>query len=330
MPGEEMKRGWIALAVVLVAGWAAAADTGAVRRVWVWSDAHIGLNNDTSRDRDGAEWLQAAAQDVRGRVGPVAWVLSLGDIANASQRAEYEQYAAIRTRSGLGPWFEIPGNHDYAGVKTGLWKNCVGSPRRFILADGNGVWICFGVERGGAGGKIAESTLAWLRGAIASNQTHNVIVCSHQALGHTVARSGASKNCLYCPMDGDPEPEGEGENKEEGSIPAIKRVEKVVADLRVDLWLCGHIHGTSYGAGNSVRRGRTTFINIASITPSYGRHESGSFVLEFREGARAVTARRRNHSTGTTDKAFDTVVEFPYPWHFTGPPKIEGRPVVEE
>jgi 3',5'-cyclic AMP phosphodiesterase CpdA len=324
-----MKRGCIVLAIALAAGWLAAADTGAVRRVWVWSDAHVGLNDPASDGRDGAEWLARAAADLRQGAGPVAWMLSLGDICHSSQPEQFAAFGAFRRRAGIEPWFAVAGNHDYTATRTNLWREFVGQPRRFLLRDGNGVWICFGVERGGAGGRIAASTLSWLRGAIAASQGGNVIVCSHQAPGHTVARSDRGKNIVYCPMDGDPEPEGEGENKEEASPAAVQRVERLLDDLRVDLWLCGHIHSGARKPEAVARRGRTTAINVASISHAYKTGASRSYVLEFREGSRTVEARCRHHDEGRFDPAFSTTVEFPHPWRFTGPPKMEAKPGAE-
>ena len=309
---------------------AGVADTAAVRRVWVWSDAHIGLCSTASGDRDGAAWLQDAVDDIRDCAGPVVCALSLGDIADDSTRAQYEEYANIRRRAGFGPWFEIAGNHDFAGVKAGLWEACVTPQRRFILADGNGVWICFGVEVSGAGGRISEDTLRWLREAIARNQDRNEIVCSHQAVSHTVLGSQKDYRALYCPSATDPAPERPPADadpatpKRETTDAALQRVERIVDELRVDLWLCGHIHSNQRTAESIARRGRTTFINVASITHAYGDHASGSFVLEFRDGARTVDARYRDHGTGKFDEAFSTTVEFPQPWRFSGPPKFEA------
>ena len=307
-----------------------AADTAAVRRVWVWSDVHIGLCTNSTGERDGAAWLQDAVADVRDHAGPIACVLSLGDIANSAARAQYVQYADIRRRAtGMGPWFEYPGNHDYAGVKDGLWAEYVASPRRFILADGNGVWICFGAEAGGAGGRISEDTLRWLRESIARYQDRNVIVCSHQAVSRTVQGSQKDWCALYCPVAGDPLPEPlpAGANpstpQRETTDAALQRVARIVDDLRVDLWLCGHIHGSKHTADSIVRRGKTTFINVASLTPAYGNHPSSSFVLEFRNGVRTVNARYRDHDAEKFDPALSTSVEFPYPWRFSGPPAIE-------
>ena len=51
---------------------------------------------------------------------------------------------------------------------------------------------------------------------------------------------------------------------------AIQRVEQVVKDLRVDLWICGHIHSSKRTKDYIVHKGNTTFLNAASINPVYG------------------------------------------------------------
>lgn len=330
----------VLLALILLTGFAAhssaaqdsrTSNTSAVRRVWVWSDSHIGLCSETSGDRDGAVWLQAAVDDIRDRVGPVVFTLSLGDVSTSSKQTEYDLYTGIRRRAGagFGPWFEIPGNHDFAGVRDGLWNTSVTPRRRFILTDGNGVWICLGVENSGAGGKISQATLRWLREAIAANQERNIIVCTHQAVPHTVHDSKKDWRVLYCEVAGDPPPDPPPPDadpeapKRETCDAALQRVERLVDDLRVDLWLCGHIHSTKRTPDFIARRGRTTFIDVASITQAYGNKPSCSFVLEFRDGSRTVEARYREHGTGTFDKKFSTTVEFPRPWSFSGPPQLQ-------
>lgn len=312
---------------------AGAAHAAATRRVWVWSDPHIGLCSAASGDRDGAAWLQDAVDDIRNHAAPIAWTLSLGDIANSSKPAEYEQYGTIRRSTNFGPGFEIAGNHDFAGVKAGLWQACSGLPQRFILADGNGVWICFGAEASAAGGRLSEDLLRWLREAIARNQDRNVIVCSHQAVAHTVAGSQKDYHSLYCPTAADPKPEPEpptANDVPETASPkphrettdaALERVARIVDELRVDLWLCGHIHGSKHTAESIARHGRTTFINVASITHAYGNQPSSSFVLDFTDGTSTVNARYRDHGKGTFSEALSTTVEFPHPWRFSGPPE---------
>ena len=295
------------------------ADAAATRRVWVWSDPHIGFCSDVTGDRDGAAWLKSAVSDIQEHVAPIAWTLSLGDIAHGSSNTEYEQYSEIRRSADFGPWFEIAGNHDFTGVKAGLWQTLLTQQQRFILADGNGVWICFGVENGGAGGRISEDMLRWLREAIARNQDRNVIVCSHQAVRRTVYGWRKDYNLLYCPSDTDPHPEPNRETTDA----ALERVERIARDLRVDLWLCGHIHGSKHTAESIARRGRTTFINVASITHAYGNQPSSSFVLEFRDGSRTVNARYRDHGTGTFDETLSTTIEFPQRWRISGPPALE-------
>jgi 3',5'-cyclic AMP phosphodiesterase CpdA len=312
----------LALAAALALGLslpAAAAD--ATRRVWVFSDCHVGLGGITNADKSVTQWLDHAVTDMQKTKLPISFVLTLGDLTHASQAEQFEQYLGLKKKAGYAPWWEIAGNHDHASIKEELWERYIKLPTRFTLADGNGIWICFSVERSGAGGKISQETLAWLRQTIQANSNKNVIVCSHQPVGHTVARSTKDHRLLYCPAPGDPEPglypgvePTDPDAKREATDEAIQRVEQLVKDVRVDLWLCGHIHSSSRNKDWIVKKGNTTYINVASVNPSYGNSNGGSFVLEFQPGSKTVAARYRNHESGIFMEKNSTTVEFPFPW----------------
>ena len=300
---------------------AAAADAPAVRRVWVFSDCHVGLGGITNADKSVTQWLDVAVKDMQQTKLPVSFVLGLGDLVHESLDDQFQKYVAIKKKAGYSPWWEINGNHDYEGVKEGRWEKYINLPPRFTLADGNGIWIFFSAERSGAGGRISQETLAWLRETIAANSNKNVIVCSHQPVGHTVARSNKDHRLLYCPAPGDPAPglypgvdPADPDARREATDVAIQRVEQLVQDVRVDLWLSGHIHSSSRNKDWIVKKGNTTFINEASVNPSYGNSNGGSFVLEFQPGSKTVVARYRNHENGTFMEKFSTTVDFPFAW----------------
>lgn len=292
-----------------------------VRRVWVFSDCHVGLGGITNADSSVTQWLDVAVKDIQQTKLPISFVLGLGDLVHESLDTQFQTYLGIKKKAGFSPWWEINGNHDYASVKEGLWERRIGLPPRFTLADGNGIWIFFSAEQGGAAGKIAPETLAWLRQTIQANSNKNVIVCSHQPVGHTVARSTKDHRLLFCPMPGDPEPglypgvePSDPDAKREATDEAIARVEQLVKNVRVDLWLNGHIHSTARNKDWIVKKGNTTYINVASVNPSYGNSNGGSFVLEFQPGSKTVTARYRNHEAGIFMEKNSTTVDFPFAW----------------
>lgn len=322
----------VAVAVWLTVLPAVAADaTGTVRQVWVWSDAHVGGGGISNAIGTTTEWLQSAVTDMRTHVGSVAFALGLGDVSNSSSAEELDLALKIEARSGFRPWWHIRGNHDHASSLDGVWQRTCGTPGCFTLADGNGIWICVSAERGSSGGRISAETLRWLHDTIASNQDRNVIVCTHQAVGHTVSRSNKDKNVLFCSLPGDPEPDlipgvnGQPATRREATDTAVQRVEHLLDDVRVDLWLSGHIHASARDANCLVHKGRTTFINVASLTHNYNTGVSGSFVLTFQSGSKTVQARFRNHDTGAFVDAFSTTVEFPFPWQFSDPPVLTAR-----
>ena len=100
----------------------------------------------------------------------------------------------------------------------------------------------------------------------------------------------------------------------------------VIADLlkevRVDLWLCGHVHGGKRKPTYVKRRGPTTFINVSALGRMYGTGACTSYVLEMQAGQKEMLARCRNHETGKYLDDQEVRIEFPHPWRFAGKPTI--------
>jgi DNA repair exonuclease SbcCD nuclease subunit len=270
------------------------------RRVWAFSDSHLGLDGKANADRDGADWMELAIKDVRDNVGTVDYVLPLGDITDRGQRGQLARYAEIKQRSGLGPWYELVGNHDFAAVPAGLWRRYVRRPLRYSLVDGNAAWVFLSSEQGKSEGRISKASAQWLLETVTRHQDKNVIVCSHQAVYDTVSGSKGGETYIEHRL----------------------LVARVLQQARVDLWLCGHIHGGRRNAGYIARRGSTAFINVAALGRAYGTGACTSFVLEMDEGATAMRARCRDHEQARYLEDLSAEVDFPRPWRFSSRPQV--------
>ena len=121
-------------------------------------------------------------------------------------------------------------------------------------------------------------------------------------------------SCVYCQL---------GRTiKMQAERRAFYEPEKILKDVRVDLWLCGHIHAGRRHAGYVARRGRTTFINVASAGRAYSTRACNGYVLEMVEGTRTLRARCRDHETHR-DLANQSVnVAFAHAWRFLDRPKM--------
>jgi hypothetical protein len=272
------------------------------RRIWVLGDSHIGLRSKSTSHRDGAEWLEDAVADQLHNVDPVDWVLMVGDASHhAGREEELKRYAAIRDASKMGPWFEIAGNHDHRGLAEGRWGRIIGRPPRYVIRDGNTVFVCVSVEQGNSRGDLSGRTLGWLRDRVRENQAGNVVVVTHQAAPDTVYDSDRWSRI----------------------ITAKEFVGDLLANHRVDLWLCGHIHGGGRTDRHAVSRGRTQFLNVASMSHAYGSGASHSFTFDIRAGGRTLVARCRHHDSESWLDRHELHVRLPLPWQPGERPTIE-------
>ncbi len=274
----------------------------ASRRLWVFADSHIGLGGRANDGRDGAEWLGLCLQDLRDRIAPVDYALALGDVTDDRGREDQlQRYVRIRDKSGLPGWYELAGNHDYGAIPAGRWRRLVKRPVRYALIDGTCAWFFISAEQGRSDGKVSRQTAAWLTEAIARHQdSRNIIVCSHQAVYGTVSGSGSSGACLN----------------------HRKLVARILEAVRVDLWLCGHIHGGRRNAGYVRRRGKTTYINVASAGRAYGTGACVSYVLQMQEGSNVMSARCRDHERHAYLDDQSLQIEFPHAWRFFARPVL--------
>ncbi len=272
------------------------------RRVWAFADSHIGLGGRSNDGRDGAEWLELCLNDLQERVGAADYALALGDVSDDRGREDQlRRYVEIRDHSGLPGWYELAGNHDYGAVPAGRWRRLVKRPLRYVLVDGTAAWFFISAEQGKSDGKISPAVTRWLIQEIAAHQDQrNIIVCSHQAVYGTVAGSSSPACCL--------------------NHRAL--VARVLQQVRVDVWLCGHIHGGRRHAGYVAQRGQTTYINVASAGRAYGTGACNGCLFEMAEGSTRMFARCRDHERGAYLDDQEVSIDLPHPWRFFAKPVL--------
>lgn len=277
------------------------------RRVWAFADSHVGLAGGGNDGRDGAEWLEVCLKDLEENVEPVDYAVGLGDLThNAGPADELEAYARVRGRSHLPAWYELAGNHDYAAVPAGRWRKYVKRPPRYALIDGTLAWFFVSAEQGKSDGKVSRATAGWLKSAVARHQDkRNIIVCSHQAVWGTVSGSRASASCL----------------NHRGLV------RNVIKQVRIDLWLCGHIHAGRRHSGYVARGERTTYVNVASAGHAYSTGACNGYVLEMEEGSNTMLARCRDHDGHGYVKDQGLRLELPHPWRFFARPVVMPAPL---
>ncbi len=264
----------------------------ASRRIWVLADPHIGHVSD---DRDGGDWLAMVMADRRDGIGPVDYAINLGDASHQSLAEQLDRWVELRDSSGVGPWFEIVGNHDFRSFSSGLFSRIVGAPRYWEVVDGNVAIFSLPAERGNAAGMLIPPVEAWLRERIAAHADKNIILAAHQFPYDTVANSTKVPRCLY-PRDA---------------------VERFCRDVHVDLWLGGHVHSQPRTPDCSVVRNGTTFINAASASHTYNTEACNSIVLELRAGSRQAGGLCRDHDRARFLPEHEIAIRFAHPCEFS-------------
>jgi len=249
---------------------AAPSEKQVTRRVFVMSDLHIGKIAD---GRDGAEWLQRALADVAGHLPDVAYGLTLGDITQEGQADGLDAYLQQTRGSDIPKWFELAGNHEYHQGHIANYTTRIRSTDPMLHIDGNIAWFFLSDEKASRIGNLSDATLTWLKDGLTEHRDKIRIVCSHQLVADTVRRSRESPFQLH-PVD---------------------KLQRVLDECPVDLWMCGHEHHRPYDRNKIVRKNNTTFINVASMTHAYNTKGSGSTILDFTNGGREIRVRRRDH-----------------------------------
>jgi len=290
-------------------GSASSAAGPAARRIWIFSDPQVGLCN-SNDGKTGGQWLQQAVLDLTSNMGGADYVLGLGDVVDNSADAEMQEYLDIRAGSGIKTWFEINGNHDYIASTMPLWHKHLLRPGRYVIEDGNCAFIMFSAEQSYAAGCVGQATFNWVKETITRYQGSNIVVCSHVPVYDTVAGSTKTHRHLYVGQVG---VALDSEEKIAASKVAAAPFVELLASVRVDLWLSGHLHSTKRTPTHVFRRNGTTFVNVATTGHAYGTQMSVSYLLELTEGSRTFVARCRRHDDGVYLPDYEVKQDFPHP-----------------
>jgi len=265
------------------------------RRVWLLSDVHAHY---TDGGRDGADWLKFALDDLRANVQDVAYAMCLGDMSHRGAAAGFRKYAAVRDAAHLGRWYELAGNHDFGATRSGLYARYIKTPRRAVVLDGSTAWFLVSTQGGGSAGHISPAWADWLVRNIKRHQAErNIIVCTHHLVYDTVRYSRQASRYLH----------------------PKEQVEEVLAKARVDLWLSGHAHSRPRVPECAATRGRTTFVNVASVSHAYATGRANSCLMEIVNGSREAVIRCRHHDRQAYLAGHDVRVTFPHAWKLGQP-----------
>jgi len=216
-------------------------------------------------------------------------------VAHQYTDEQFTRYTRLREQSGIDRWFEVVGNHDFHGTESGLYQRIVNSARYWSLIDGNVAIFNLPAERGNAAGLFIPEVEAWLRECIAAHADKNVVVAAHQFPSGTVEGSDRPSRGLY-PKDA---------------------VAGFLRDVRVDLWLGGHIHSGRRTPACSAAVNGTIFINAASASHTYNTEACNSFVLDLAAGKRDAVARCRDHDRRRFLDDQEVAVRFAHPCEFS-------------
>ncbi len=262
--------------------------TGVTKReVLVCSDVHIGYKSDGF---DGEEWFSRALSDIDS-LGNVDYALLLGDIVHHGKHEEFEKYLFHRKNNSITKWYELAGNHEYGSDEISNYKKLIRPDKAYMILDGNLAWFLLSDEESSAKGNIGPDTYIWLRDMISQHQDRIIIVCSHQCVYGTVRDSKFPIRYIY----------------------PKKKIEEILNNQRIDLWLNGHQHMYPHSNEDIFTDGRTTFVNVASMSHAYGTKSSESFILEIKHGAKEIVAYRRKHDNRMFDNDYSVHIPVPFP-----------------
>ena len=289
-PNRQTRRHFLKLAgagtfgvAVVPSLFAAPSERQVSRRIMAMSDLHIGR---VDNDKDGGEWLRLALEDVAQNLPDIAYGITLGDITQHGRGDDLDFYLKHTRSHRIPQWFELTGNHEYYHGHIEEYTQRIRSLDPLLHVDGNIVWFFLSDEADSREGHLTDSTLEWLRTNLQKYKDHITVVCSHQLVANTVRKSEQTPFQLH-PVD---------------------KIQAILEECSVDLWLCGHEHHSPYTREKIARLGDTTFVNVASLSHSYGTRGSGSTILDFSNGSRELRVRRRDHDQGIFRKEFETAV----------------------
>ncbi len=271
------------------------------KQILACADIHIGFNN---INVDSVIFKNALG-DIKNNIGTIDYALVLGDMVETGSTEEFQKYLSIRNTSGISQWFELAGNHEQGGILE--YEKLINYHKTYAVRDGNLVWIFLSDELYSSYGEMGEKTYLWLKDTITKHQDKNIILCTHQLVKDTV-RPLSDSHSYFDPT---------GKYIINGST-------GILDTLRVDLWLNGHQHYFVYDpeldiATKTLPKGKTTFINVASLNFNYNTQASQSFIFEIIKGKSEIVAKRRIHDLEIYDSNCTISIPLPFPVEFSTP-----------
>ena len=174
------------------------------------------------------ELLRDVVADVERNAGPVDHLVVTGDHTHDEQRVSYEAVREI-----LAPWHDrlwvVPGNHEDRVLLHDVFGDRTGGtgtePVRFSFVAGD--WLCLGLDThvpGEVAGLFDGEALAWLRAQLDANGARRVAVFLH----HPPVLLG----CAWLDRIG---------------LHGREQLQDLIlADERIRLVCCGHVHHESW------------------------------------------------------------------------------------
>ena len=204
-------------------------------RMGVIADLHLGLEGRTVYHNrllgDRAVSLGEAAVAVLNRAG-ADLVVVLGDISNGGLRCELEQARRILDALRM-PWFALPGNHDAAAARDGVFEDIFGEHAAAGNRCGVDAAILFVHDADPASSPASTSFLVGPRqtddalAAAGRDRSDALIVCAHGPLA-SAASAPVGHSGAYA-----------GHFRDGAEF--LERLAERVAPRR-PLALCGHLH----------------------------------------------------------------------------------------
>jgi 3',5'-cyclic AMP phosphodiesterase CpdA len=250
-------------------------------KIWVLSD--IQPKNPNQRKE-----FEKAVRDINENVPDIDFSIVAGDIVNGSEEKDFDWYLSTRARSYIKEWYEIAGNHDLKLDRSKGYREKIRKDFYYSIVKGNILFIFMSNEFRGKPTKISDETFKWWKNLVINNQDKIIVVVTH------------------APLEGSGIPFSSMRDRQ---IIGSKRFTEVLKNLKVDLWLSGHLHLPHSLTNNTVKKEKyngTVFMNVSSIrTEILGLKQSESRIIAFTCGSDRLLIRSRNHTRGDFNESLD-------------------------
>ena len=244
--------------------------------------------------------------DVNDHVGRVDMAVIAGDLVKSrSQDDDFTWFMNIRNLSKVRHWYEIAGNHDVRSEP--LFHRYFPRPAYYGIEVGNILFLLLSDELPSSKTDISEEAFRWWRDMVAKHQKRIIITVTHAQLANSglLGSSFASRQ-----------------------IAGSARFEKVLRELRVEVWASGHTHlpqGLPGTVTVNEELGGTCFVNVSSINSGPFTDSQSRFLI-FEEGSDRLLIRSRNHYLGRFDEGLDILLPLNKPFKSGQEPSLVIAP----